>query len=160
MPAHPYAELLKDRTLSAFWAGITLSAVGSELYRVGVIWLAATLAGPNAALLVTAQAAAMIAVSLFSGPAIEALPRRTFLVGTEVVCALICGAIVVAGLNAGLSFPMLVAASVALAGIQAMARPVFLSGLPALVIGTPGPRQLQLVEDAKLHASRSGCGAG
>lgn len=135
MVAHPYAELLKDRTLRAFWAGITLSAVGSELYRVGVIWLAATMAGPNAALLVTAQAAAMVAVSLFAGPAIETLPRRTFLVGTEVVCALICAGIVVAGLNAGLSFPMLVAASVALAGIQAMARPVFLSGLPQLAPG-------------------------
>lgn len=133
--AHPYAELLKDRALRAFWAGLTLSAVGSELYRVGAIWLAATLAGPNAALLVTAQSAAMLAVSLFAGPAVESLPRRTFLVGTEVVCALVSAAVVAAGVNAGLSFPMLVAASVALSGVQAMARPVFLSGLPALVPG-------------------------
>lgn len=135
MAAHPYAALLKDRTLRAFWAGITLSAVGSEFYRVGVIWLAATLAGPNAALLVTAQAAAMVTVSLFAGPAVESFPRRTFLIGTEVVCALICAGIVVAGLNAGLSFPMLIVASIALAGVQAMARPVFLSGLPTLAPG-------------------------
>lgn len=133
--AHPYAELLRDRTLRAFWAGLTLSAVGSELYRVGAIWIAATLAGPNAALLVTAQSAAMLAVSLFAGPAVETLPRRTFLVATEVTCALICAGVVAAGVNAGLTFPMLVAASVALAGIQAMARPVFLSGLPALAPG-------------------------
>ena len=133
--AHPYAELLKDRPLRAFWAGITLSAVGSELWRVGAIWIAAQLAGPNAALLVTAQAAAMLAVSLFAGPAVEGLPRRTFLVGTEVASAAIAAAVVVAGVNAGLTFPMLVAASVALAGLGAMARPVFLSGLPALAPG-------------------------
>jgi hypothetical protein len=135
MAAHPYADLLKDRTLRAFWAGITLSAVGSELYRVGAIWLAATLAGPNAALLVTAQAAAIVTVSLFAGPAVEAWPRRTFLVATEVTCALIAAAVVVAGLGAGLTFPLLVAAGVALAAIQAMARPVFLSGLPTLAPG-------------------------
>ncbi|MBX3485636.1 MFS transporter [Phenylobacterium sp.] len=135
MAAHPYAELLKDRTLRAFWAGITLSAVGSELYRVGAIWIAATLAGPNAALLVTAQSAAIVAVSLLAGPAVEAWPRRTFLVATEVACALIAAAVVVAGLGEGLTFPLLVAAGVALAAIQAMARPVFLSGLPTLAPG-------------------------
>ncbi|MBL8555319.1 MAG: hypothetical protein JNL41_13665 [Phenylobacterium sp.] len=135
MAVHPYAELLKDRTLRAFWAGITLSAVGSELYRVGAIWIAATLAGPNAALLVTAQSAAIVAVSLFAGPAVEAWPRRTFLVATEAVCALIAAGVVVAGLGSGLTFPLLVAAGVALAAIQAMARPVFLSGLPKLAPG-------------------------
>src|SRR4051794_10721728 len=110
--AHPYAELLKDRILRAFWAGLTLSAVGSELYRVGAIWLAATLAGPNASLLVTAQSAAILAVSLLAGPAVEAVPRRAFLIGTEIVSAAIAGAIVLAAAASGLTFAMLVAASV------------------------------------------------
>jgi DHA3 family macrolide efflux protein-like MFS transporter len=133
--AHPYAELLKDRILRAFWAGITLSAVGSELYRVGAIWLAAELAGPNASLLVTAQSAAILAVSILAGPAIEAVPRRAFLIGTEVVSAVIGGAIVVVAVVAGLKFWMLVAASVLLSAIGVMARPVFLSSLPTLVPG-------------------------
>jgi DHA3 family macrolide efflux protein-like MFS transporter len=132
---HPYAELLKDRILRAFWAGITLSAVGSELYRVGAIWLAAELAGPNAALLVTAQSAAIIAVSLLAGPAVEAVPRRAFLIGTEIVSAVIGGAIVVVAAVSGLKFWMLVTASILLSAIGVMARPVFLSSLPALVPG-------------------------
>lgn len=133
--AHPYAELLKDRPLRWFWAGLTLSAVGSELYRVGAVWLAAQLAGPNSALLVTAQSAAMLAVSLLAGPFVEALPRRTFLIGTEITCALIAGAIGLAGAHVGLTFPVLLVASVALGAIQVMTRPVFLSGLPALAPG-------------------------
>jgi hypothetical protein len=135
MPAHPYAELLKDRILRAFWAGLTLSAVGSELYRVGAVWLAAELAGPNAALLVTAQSAAILAVSILAGPAVEAIPRRAFLIGTEVVSAIVGGAIVVAALVVGLQFWMLVVASVLLSAIGVMARPVFLSSLPSLVPG-------------------------
>ena len=60
--AHPYVELLKDRHVRVLWSGLSLSALGSELYRVGAIWLAAELAGPNASLLVTAQSAAVLAV--------------------------------------------------------------------------------------------------
>jgi hypothetical protein len=71
---HPYSDLLKDRPLRLLWGGLTLSAVGSEFYRVGAIWLAAKIAGPNAALLVTAQAGAMVAVSVMAGPLIERLP--------------------------------------------------------------------------------------
>ncbi|WP_296596393.1 MFS transporter [Phenylobacterium sp.] len=133
--AHPYAELLKDRDVRVLWSGLSLSAIGSELFRVGAIWLAATMAGADASLLVTAQAAAMLAVSLLAGPLIEMVPRRRFLVVGEIVSAAGAGLVVVAGLTWGLSLPMLVASSTALSAIGVMARPVFLSSLPLVAPG-------------------------
>jgi MFS family permease len=130
--AHPYWDLLKDRPLRLLWGGLTLSAVGSEFYRVGAIWLAAKIAGANSSLLVTAQAGAMLVVSLLAGPMIEALPRRLFLIWGEILSALVAGAIVAAGLAHGLSLTLLIAAGVTLGAIAAMSRPVFLSSLPAL----------------------------
>jgi len=133
--AHPYVELLRDRRISALWAGLALSAVGSELYRVGTIWLAAELVGRNASLMVTAQSAAILLVSIFGGPLVEGVPRRIFLVWGEVLSALASAAVVAVGLVVGLSFPLLVAASVATVAIGSMQRPVLLSSLPQLASG-------------------------
>lgn len=130
--AHPYVQLLKDRPLRVLWVGLALSALGGELYRVGALWLAAELAGPNASLMVTAQSAAILAVSVLGGPLVEALPRRWFLIGTDLLSAAACAAVVVASAASGLTFPMLVAVSVLLGALGAMTRPVFLSSLPAL----------------------------
>jgi hypothetical protein len=63
------------------------------------------------------------------------VPRRAFLIGTEIVSAVIGGAIVVVAVVSGLKFWMLVTASILLSAIGVMARPVFLSSLPALVPG-------------------------
>lgn len=133
--AHPYAELLKDRDVRILWSGISLSAIGSELFRVGAIWLAVEAAGASASLMVTAQAAAMLAVSLLAGPLIEMVPRRTFLVAGEIVSAVGAGLVVVAGLIWGVSLPMLVVSSTVLSAIGVMARPVFLSSLPMVAPG-------------------------
>jgi hypothetical protein len=128
--AHPYAELLKDRPVRVLWTGLATSQVGSELYRVGAIWLAARLAGPRASLLITAEAGAVLAVSILMGPLIEALPRRLFLVGAEIVAALASAAVVAVAFSVGLSFPVLVVAGMTLASLAALVRPVVLSSLP------------------------------
>lgn len=133
--AHPYVALLRDRRISVLWLGMALSLIGSELFRVGAIWLAAELAGPRAALLASAQAAAILTVSLFAGPVVERLPRGRFLVASELITGLASAAVVVVALTVGLSFPMLVTASVITAAFGAMGRPVLLSGLPQLAPG-------------------------
>jgi MFS family permease len=130
--AHPYLDLLRDRPVRVLWMGLSVSALGTELYRVGAIWLAAELAGPKAALLVTAQSVAVFAVSVFGGPVTEALPRRRLLMSASLVSATVSLAVVVAAARTGLTFPMLVAAGVLLAATGALSQPVFLSSLPAL----------------------------
>jgi len=129
---HPYIALLKDRRIRVLWIGLATSAIGGQLFGVGSLWLAAELAGPNAALLVTAQSAAILAVSVLGGPVVEALPRRGFLVGVDLLSAAACAAVVAASAVSGLTFPVLVAVSVVLAALGAAHRPVFLSSLPML----------------------------
>jgi MFS transporter, DHA3 family, macrolide efflux protein len=130
--AHPYAELLKDRHVRVLWAGIALSALGGEFFRVGAIWLAAGLAGADASLLVTAQAAAIVAVSLLAGPVVEALPRRILLIGSDLLSVAASVAVVGVALSSGLTFAVLLLAGVLLAALGAIARPIFLSSIPAL----------------------------
>jgi hypothetical protein len=129
---HPYIALLKDRPVRLLWAGMAFSAMGSELYRVGAIWLAAELAGPKASLMVTAQSAASLTVSLLAGPLIEMLPRRRFLITADLVQAAASLAVVAVALAAGLTFPVLIIASVILTVFGISAQPVFLSSLPAV----------------------------
>lgn len=152
---HPYLTLLRDRHVRILWVGLAMSAMGGELYRVGALWLAAELAGPNAALLVTAQSAAILAVSILGGPLAEALPRRLFLIGADLLSALACLAVVIASLAAGLTFPVLVGLSMVLGALQSARRPVLLSSLPAL---TP-PGELRAVNglfDSTLRVAQSG----
>ena len=47
--SHPYLGLLADRGVRTLWGGQALSDAGSELYRLGAIWLAVRMAGPDAA---------------------------------------------------------------------------------------------------------------
>lgn len=137
--AHPYADLLRDRHVRVLWAGLALSALGGELYRVGAIWLATEAAGANAALLVTAQSAAILVVSLFGGPLAERFRRGPFLIATDLASAAACLAVVVTALSGGLDFPTLIVAGVLLSALGGLARPVFLSSLPALV----GPQRIR-----------------
>lgn len=130
--AHPYLDLLRERPVRILWSGLSVSALGTELYRVGAIWLAAELAGPQAALLVTAQSVAVFAVSMFGGPIAEVVPRRRLLLAASLASAAASLAVVVAAAWIGLTFPMLVAAGVLLAGLGALSQPVLMSSLPAL----------------------------
>lgn len=130
--SHPYVALLRDRHVRDLWIGLALSALGGELYRVGAIWLAAEMAGPNASLLVTASSAAVLAVSILGGPVAEALPRRGFLIGADLLAAAACGVVVIAAAGSGLTFPLLVAISVLLGLIGGAHRPVLLASVPSL----------------------------
>lgn len=130
--SHPYVALLRDRHIRILWTGLALSALGGELYRVGALWLAAELAGPKASLMVTAQSAAILTVSILGGPIIEAVPRRSFLIATDLLQAAACGVVVVFAAALGLTFPVLVTISVLLGALGAASRPVFLSSLPNL----------------------------
>lgn len=153
--AHPYVELLRDRHVRILWVGLALSALGGELYRVGALWLAAELAGPHASLLVTAQSATILAVSIVGGPLAEALPRRVFLIGADILAALACVAVVVASMASGLTFQALVAVGVILGALGGARQPVLLSSLPSL---TP-PGQLRAANglfDSTIRVAQTG----
>ena len=137
---HPYIGLLKDRSVRTVWAGQALSDAGSELYRLGAIWLAVGMAGADAAWLPVAQSAAMLAVALGAGAVIDGLSSRKVMIWIDLIRAGVSAAVVVAGFSIGLSLPILVAAGVALSGMQAVFDPALQATVPRLM---PEPHRLR-----------------
>lgn len=155
--AHPFISLLADRPVRVLWTGLTVSAIGSELYRVGAIWLAVGLAGGDASLLVAAQSAAMLASALLGGAVAESLPRRTLLVVANLMSCAAAAAVVALALAGGLTLPVLMAASVLLAAIAGLAGPALTSGVPLLV---PEPERLRAANGLFDATTRSAQVAG
>ena len=58
---------LKQRAVALLWCGQALSAIGDEIYRVALIWLAVNLIGPDAGYIPAAQCAAFLLFALFAG---------------------------------------------------------------------------------------------
>src|SRR6185503_3713752 len=117
---HPYVGLLRDRGVLTLWAGQALSDAGSELYRLGAIWLAVGMAGADAAWLPIAQAAAMLAFALGAGAVVDGLSARKVMIAADLIRAVVSGAVVVASFTVGLSLWVLILAGVVLSGVQAV----------------------------------------
>lgn len=138
--AHPYVGLLRDRSVRTLWAGQALSDAGSELYRLGAIWLAVGMAGADAAWLPIAQSAAMLAFALGAGALVDGLSARRVMIWADLIRAAVTAAVVVAAFTIGLSLPLLIAAGVVLAGIQAVFDPALQAVVPRLM---PEPHRLR-----------------
>src|SRR5438477_8441621 len=127
---HPYVGLLRDRGIRTLWAGQALSDAGSELYRLGAIWLAVGMAGADAAWLPIAQSGAMLAFALGAGAVVDGLSSRRVMIWADLVRAAVTAAVVAAALTIGLSLPLLIAAGVLLSGIQAVFDPALQAVVP------------------------------
>lgn len=137
---HPYVGLLRDRTILTLWAGQALSDAGSELYRLGAIWLAVGIAGADAAWLPVAQSGAMLAVALGAGAVVDGLSARKVMIAADLIRAAASGAVVVAAFTVGLSLPILIAAGVVLAGMSSVFDPALQAVVPRLM---PEPHRLR-----------------
>lgn len=138
--AHPYIGLFKDRGVRTLWAGQALSDAGSELYRLGAIWLAVSIAGADAAWLSIAQSAAGLAFALGAGAVVDGLKARSVMIWADLARAVVSGAVVIAAFTVGLSLPLLIAAGVLLAGLQAVFDPALQAVVPRLM---PDPHRLR-----------------
>jgi MFS family permease len=58
---------LRRPAIARLWMGQALSAVGDEIYRTGLTWLAVGIVGADAGYLGASQAAALMILSLFAG---------------------------------------------------------------------------------------------
>ncbi len=138
--SHPYIGLFRDRGVRTLWAGQALSDAGSELYRLGAIWLAVGFAGADAAWLPIAQSAAALAFALGAGAVVDGLSARKVMIWADLTRAAVSGAVVVAAFTIGLSLPILIAAGVLLAAIQAVFDPALQGVVPRLA---PEPHRLR-----------------
>jgi len=58
---------LRNRTIALLWTGQALSAIGDEIYRVALIWLAVGLIGADTGYLAAGQFASLLLLSLIGG---------------------------------------------------------------------------------------------
>jgi hypothetical protein len=130
---HPFLDLLKDGKVRTLWSGLALSDIGSELYRLGAIWLAVGIAGADAAWLPVAQSGAQLAVALGAGALIDGMSTRRVMIGADLIRAAVTAIAVTAAFTIGVSLPLLVIAGMILAGLTAVFDPALNAAIPRLV---------------------------
>ncbi len=121
---------LRRREIALLWAGQALSAVGDEIFRVALIWLAVGLVGADAGYIGAAQSASLLALSLLGGRWADRWDGRRTMIAVDAARALIVLLPVAAFLIGGLSLGLLTAVAVTLSGLSAFFDPALQAFLP------------------------------
>jgi hypothetical protein len=152
--AHPFAALLYDRDVRILWLGLALSAIGDALFGFGAIWLAVQMAGRDAVLLPAANYAASLVISVVSSALPERTSLRSVMIGADIIRAFVCVVPVVVAMTWGLTLPVLIMASICLAGLRALFDPALLSSIPQLAGGEERIRATNALIDATSRFAR------
>ncbi len=122
------------RRVSLLWGGLTLSAVGDQLYAVALVWVAVGAFGPAAGYLSALQAGCGMLAALLAGRWADRWEQRRAMAGADMVRAAVLLALVAWWLARGGPPPAgLAVAIMVLAAGEAVFRPALASTLPALL---------------------------
>jgi len=118
--------------IARLWAGLSLAAIGDQIYRIALVWLSVQLAGAHAGWVTTAEAATVLATALFAGAWAEGWDRRRTMIGCDLVRAGLALAPVIAWATGHLNLWTLLVPSVALAALRGVFEPALQASLPQL----------------------------
>ncbi len=124
---------LRIPAIALLWGGLSLSAIGDQLYAVALSWIATDVFGPAAGYLSALQALTVLAVAIGAGGMADRLDALRLMVGADLLRAL--ALLLPIGLALGTGSPTaagLGAAVVLLAAGQALFQPALQSMLPRL----------------------------
>ncbi len=128
---------LRDAALACLWGGLSLSAIGDQLFAVALIWIAVGLLGPWAGYLPALGATIVLATALLAGHWADFWEPRSAMIGADLARAV---ALVLAFLQwsvwGGISAETLVGLTSILSMGQAIFRPA-LQGMLAPLVGAP-----------------------
>ena len=125
---------LAIRRVSLLWGGLTLSAVGDQLYAVALVWVAVGVFGPAAGYLSALQAACGLTSALLVGRWADRWEQRQSMAGADCLRASVLLLLVGWWLAKGTPPPAgLMIAIVALAVGEAVFRPALAATLPSLL---------------------------
>jgi MFS family permease len=128
---------LRSPKVALLWGGLSLSALGDQLYVVALSWIAVSVLGSNAGYLSALQAAVVLTSVLCVGRWVDRWDQPRCMVGADLARAAILLAVVGVWLaSGGPDTPQLLAAIVVLAIGQAVFQPALQSVLPSLVSET------------------------
>jgi len=140
---------LANGPIARLWAGLSLAAIGDQLYRMALVWLAVQLAGSEAGWVSTAEAAAVLATALFAGAWTERWDQRRTMIGADLVRGALALVPLVAWATGHLSLWTLVIPSVAVASLRGVFEPALQASLPRLA---PTPK-LMIPTNALMDAT-------
>ncbi len=116
------------------WGGLTLSAIGDQLYAVALVWVAVGVFGPAAGYLSSLQAACGMAAALLAGRWADGWEQRRAMAAADLLRAASLLLLVAWWVAGGAAPPAgLVLAIVVLAGAEAVFRPALAATLPGLL---------------------------
>jgi MFS transporter, DHA3 family, macrolide efflux protein len=128
---------LRGRSMALLWGGLSLSAIGDQLYAVALTWIAVGVLGPNAGYLSALQAFIGLLAVLFIGIWADRWEQLRSMIAADLVsAAVLLGVVSVALVSRGPGVTGLVCAIVVLALGQAVFRPALQSVLPSVVAET------------------------
>lgn len=126
---------LRDTPVALLWGGLSLSAIGDQLYIVSVIWIAVGLLGAWAGYLPALGAAVVLATALFGGSWADGREPRAAMIGADLIRALVLVlAVLEWTLRGHIAALTLLGLTVVLAIGQAVFRPA-LQGMLAPLVG-------------------------
>lgn len=125
---------LRTREVALLWGGLSLSAVGDQLYAVALSWIAVSVFGAAAGYITALQAAVVLLAALGIGRWADGWDAQSSLIGADLVRAGALAALVGIWIWSGdPEAAPLVMAVVILASGQAVFQPALQSVLPRLV---------------------------
>ena len=123
-------KALRVRSIALLWGGQALSAIGDEIYRVALIWLAVGLIGEDAGYLAAAQSGALLVLSLVGGHWADDWDHRRAMIGVDGLRALIVLLPVAAFYRGGITLPVLLATALGVSALSAFFDPALQATLP------------------------------
>ena len=125
---------LRNPPTALLWGGLSLSALGDQLYAVALTWIAVGVLGSGAGYLAAVNAGVMLLAVLGLGRWADGWDQRRSMIAADLVRAGVLLVTVAAWMAMGRpSAPMLVLAVVVLATGQAVFQPALQAVLPAVV---------------------------
>ncbi len=128
---------LRTAPTALLWAGLSLSAIGDQLYIVGVGWIGVGLFGADAGYLTALQFVVLLLAALGVGRWADRWEQRRGMIGADLIRAATLLAVVAAWLAAGApSATGLIVTIIVLALCQAVFQPALQTVLPGIVADT------------------------
>ena len=125
---------LRGRPMALLWGGLSLSAVGDQLYSVALMWIAVGVLGAKAGYLAALQSGVVLLAVLGVGRWADRWDARVSMIGADLCRAAVLLAVVAAWMGTGsVGVPQLAAAIVVLAFGQSVFQPALQTVLPRLV---------------------------
>jgi MFS family permease len=125
-------KALRVRSIALLWSGQALSAIGDEIYRVALIWLAVGLIGADAGYLAAAQSGSLLVLSLVGGHWADEWDHRRAMIGVDGLRALIVLIPVAAFYWGRVTLPLLLVMALLVSGLGAFFDPALQATLPAV----------------------------